>query len=110
MDDLDKLLTEDFWTRAYDVGAEFGLKLVAALAVFVIGRWVAKKLAGLIEKGMTKAGTDDPAKVRDALEDIKGFVGTGGIFNMSAADHNGLTKDAFVMVKIENKDWKLISQ
>ena len=58
MDDLDKLLTEDFWTRAYDVGAEFGLKLVAALAVFVIGRWVAKKLAGLIEKGMTKAGTD----------------------------------------------------
>lgn len=59
---------------------------------------------------MTKVGTDDPAKVRDALEEIKGFVGTGGIFNMSAADHNGLTKEAFVMVKIENKDWKLIAQ
>jgi small conductance mechanosensitive channel len=58
MDDLNQLMSEDFWSRAYDVGAEFGIKLVAALAVFIIGRWVARKLAGLVEKGMTKAGTD----------------------------------------------------
>ena len=63
----------------------------------------------LLKAAMEKAGTDDPAKVRDALEQIKGFAGTAGIFNLSPEDHNGLTKDAFVMVKIENKDWKLIS-
>lgn len=57
-----------------------------------------------------KAKSDDPAKIRAALEEIKGFVGTGGVFNMSAADHNGLSKDAFVMVKIENMDWKLIAE
>jgi len=63
----------------------------------------------LLKAAMEKAGTDDPAKVRDALEQIKGFAGTAGIFNLSSEDHNGLTKDAFVMVKIENKDWKLVS-
>jgi branched-chain amino acid transport system substrate-binding protein len=64
----------------------------------------------LLKKAMETAGTDNPAKVRDALEQTKGFAGTAGIFNLNSEDHNGLTKDAFVMVKIENKDWKLISQ
>jgi branched-chain amino acid transport system substrate-binding protein len=45
--------------------------------------------------------------IRDELEVIKGFVGTGGIFNFSPFDHNGLTKAGFVLVKIENGDWKL---
>ncbi|KPK61710.1 MAG: mechanosensitive ion channel protein [Gammaproteobacteria bacterium SG8_31] len=43
---------------AYDVGAEFGLKLLSALVIFIVGRWVARRLAGLVEKGMTRAGTD----------------------------------------------------
>jgi small conductance mechanosensitive channel len=58
VEDLNQLMSEDFWSRAYDVGAEFGIKLIAALAVFIIGRWVARKLAGLVEKGMTKAEAD----------------------------------------------------
>jgi branched-chain amino acid transport system substrate-binding protein len=64
----------------------------------------------ILVKAMEMAGSDDPAKVRDALETVRDFAGTGGIFNMSPADHNGLTKDAFVMIKIENKDWKLIAE
>ncbi|MFO8058005.1 MAG: ABC transporter substrate-binding protein, partial [bacterium] len=64
----------------------------------------------ILKKAMEKAGTDDPAKVRDALENIDKFVGTGGVFNMTPADHNGLSKDAFVMVEIVNKDWKLIAE
>jgi len=59
-------------------------------------------------KAIENAGSTDPAAIRDELEKIKGFVGTGGIFNMSASDHNGLTKDAFVMVEIKNRDWALI--
>jgi small conductance mechanosensitive channel len=43
---------------AYDVGAEFGLKHLSALVIFIVGRWVARRLAGLVEKGMTRAGTD----------------------------------------------------
>ena len=47
------------------------------------------------------------ATIRNELENIKGFVGTGGIFNFSAEDHNGLTKEGFVLIEIENGDWKL---
>lgn len=49
-----------------------------------------------------------PAKIRDDLEKIKKFVGVSGIFNMSPEDHNGLTPDAFVMVKISQGEFKLI--
>ena len=50
----------------------------------------------------------DKAKIRDALEGTKNYVGVSGIFNMSPEDHNGLTPDAFVMVKIEGGDFKLL--
>ena len=57
---------------------------------------------------MHKAG-NDPAKIRDELENIKNFVGVSGIFNMSPEDHNGLSPAAFVMVKIHNGDFQLLA-
>jgi branched-chain amino acid transport system substrate-binding protein len=36
-------------------------------------------------------------------------VGVSGIFNMSPEDHNGLTPEAFVMVKIEQGKLKIPS-
>jgi small conductance mechanosensitive channel len=36
----------------------YGLKVVAAIVIFVIGRWVAKILTGVIRKMMTKADVD----------------------------------------------------
>ncbi len=50
----------------------------------------------------------DKAKIRDNLEKIQGLVGISGVFNFSATEHNGLSQDAFVMVKIENGTWSLI--
>ena len=64
----------------------------------------------LLMEAIKKAGSDDPAKVRDSLEQIKSFAAITGIFSMSANDHNGLSKDAFVMVKIENHRFKLIQE
>lgn len=59
----------------------------------------------MVVKALTSAGADK-AKIRDYLEtNIKNFVGTGGVFNISATDHNGLTKDAFVMIKIDKGKW-----
>ena len=55
-----------------------------------------------------KAVGTDPVKIRDYLENnVKGFVGISGVFNMSPQDHNGLTKDSLVMVKIEGGQYKL---
>ena len=45
----------------------------------------------------------DREKIRDYIENTKNFVGTGGIFNFSPEDHNGLSKDAFEMLTIENE-------
>ncbi len=58
----------------------------------------------LLVQAIKQVGADKAA-IRDALENTTGFVGTGGIFNFSPEDHNGLTKDAFVMVQIENGEW-----
>jgi len=44
----------------------------------------------------------DRAKIRNFIENVKGFVGTGGIFNYSPDDHTGLTKEAFEMLTVKN--------
>ena len=54
------------------------------------------------------AGSTDKAKVRDALESTKGYIGTGGIVNMSAKDHMGLDLSAFRMLEVRNGDWTLV--
>lgn len=58
----------------------------------------------MLKAAIEKAGKDK-AKIRDELEKLQGFAGTGGIFNMSAQDHNGLSKGAFMMVQIKNGAW-----
>jgi branched-chain amino acid transport system substrate-binding protein len=54
-----------------------------------------------------KAVGADKAKIRDYLENKKNFVGQHGVFNFSADDHNGLTKESFQMVVVKNGDWAL---
>jgi branched-chain amino acid transport system substrate-binding protein len=54
-----------------------------------------------------KAVGADKAKIRDYLETKQNFVGQHGVFNFSADDHNGLTKEAFQMVVVKDGDWAL---
>jgi branched-chain amino acid transport system substrate-binding protein len=56
----------------------------------------------ILAEGIRKAGTTDKYKVRDAIESLKGVVGTAGVFNFSAEDHNGLTMDSFEMLTVRN--------
>ena len=49
----------------------------------------------------------DSAKIRDYIENRKNFIGQHGVFNFSPTDHNGLTKDAFVMVVVKDGTWAL---
>ena len=55
-----------------------------------------------------RAGSTDKPKVRDAIEATKGFVGTGGVVNMSATDHMGLDLSAFRMLEIKGGKWTLV--
>ncbi len=54
-----------------------------------------------------KTAGPDKTKIRAAIENTKGFVGQHGIFTFSPDDHNGLTKDAFMMVTVHNGTWAL---
>ena len=61
----------------------------------------------MVVDAMKRAGSTDKAKVRDALEATKGYVGTAGVVNMSAADHMGLDLSAFVMLEVKNGTWAI---
>ncbi|MBI5657653.1 MAG: ABC transporter substrate-binding protein [Geobacter sp.] len=64
--------------------------------------------AVMLLKGAIERGGDSPAAIRDQLERTVNFAGIGGIFTYSVADHAGLSKDAFVLVEVKNKDWALV--
>jgi len=62
----------------------------------------------LIAEALRIAKSGDPAKVRDALEGIKNFVGNNGVFNMSPKDHQGTRLEDMVNVTIKNGKWELL--
>ena len=62
----------------------------------------------LAVQAIKTAGTTDKAKVRDALEATKAYVGTGGVVNMSASDHMGLDLTAFRMLEVKDGNWTLV--
>jgi branched-chain amino acid transport system substrate-binding protein len=56
----------------------------------------------ILVEGIKKAKSTDKGKVCEAIENIKGLVGTAGIFTFSSQDHNGLGMDAFVMLTVKD--------
>ena len=56
-------------------------------------------------EAIKRAKSTDKAKVRDAIEATQGFVGTGGIVNMSAKDHMGLDLTYFRMFEVKKGNW-----
>jgi branched-chain amino acid transport system substrate-binding protein len=56
----------------------------------------------ILVQGIKKAKSTDKEKVREAIENIKGLVGTAGIFTFSSQDHNGLGMDAFEMLTVKD--------
>jgi branched-chain amino acid transport system substrate-binding protein len=78
---------EDYESRFGEDASTFGGHAWDALMILV--------------KAIEEAGFDKE-KVRTAIENMRGFVGTGGIFNFSPGDHNGLGIDSFEMLTVKN--------
>ena len=55
----------------------------------------------ILKMAIEKANSTDMEAVRTAIEGLKGVAGTGGIFNFSATDHNGLDINAFEMLTVK---------
>ena len=63
----------------------------------------------MLVKAIGEVGAD-PEKVRTAIEGMKGFVGTSGVFNFSPTDHNGLGLDAFELVTVKKGKFVLLGR
>jgi branched-chain amino acid transport system substrate-binding protein len=64
----------------------------------------------IVVEGIKKAGSTDRDKVRDAIEQLHGFVGTAGIFNYSPTDHTGLDLSAFEMLTVKGGKFTLLKK
>lgn len=62
----------------------------------------------ILTQAIERAGSAEPAAIRDEIEKTKGYVGTGGIVNMTADDHMGLDLSAFRMLEIKDGDWTIV--
>jgi len=62
----------------------------------------------ILVQAMQRTKGTDKAQVREEIEKTKGFIGTGGIVNMSPTDHVGLDLTAFRMLEIKQGDWTLV--
>ncbi len=61
----------------------------------------------LLVDAINRAGSTDPAAIQAALNATQGWVGPDGVYNYSATNHDGLTADDMIMVKIEGGTWVL---
>lgn len=59
----------------------------------------------ILSDAIARAGSAEPAAIRDAIEATSGLVGTTGIYSFTAEDHLGLDLSAFRMLEIQNGGW-----
>lgn len=62
----------------------------------------------ILVDALQRSDSKDGARIRDAIETTRNFMGTGGLVNMSASDHLGLDLTAFRMLEIKNGNWTLV--
>jgi len=56
-----------------------------------------------LEEGLSLA--ESRAAIRDSLEQITNFAGTGGVFTMSPTDHLGMQPGSLAMIEIVDGEW-----
>jgi branched-chain amino acid transport system substrate-binding protein len=75
--------------------------------VYDAGLMLQKVVPEALKKG--KPGTPEfRAGLRDALEQVKEFVGTQGVYNMTPQDHSGFDARGRVMMTLKDGAWRLV--
>ena len=62
----------------------------------------------IMTDAIARAGSAEPAAIRDAIEATSGLAGTTGIYTFSPEDHLGLDLSAFRMLEIKDGKWTLV--
>lgn len=98
----DKLSDDDrFKTMLMKYKTDYESKFGGSVSVFGGHAYDA---FGLFVKALERSGNDS-IKLADELQQVKGFMGTAGEFNMSREDHTGLSKDSFIIAEIKNGEF-----
>lgn len=90
---------------ATDFSERYEKKFSAAPSTFAGHAYDALYL--IVEAAKAVDGDLTPAALRDGIETIEGFVGIGGTFNLSAADHNGLSEEDLTLYEVSQGTWKV---
>ena len=62
----------------------------------------------LIAEGLRVTKSDDPVKLRDAIENTKNFPGCNGVYNMSPTDHQGTRTEDMILLTIKDGKWAVL--
>lgn len=62
----------------------------------------------IMTDAIKRAGSAEPAAIRDAIEATSGLAGTTGVYTFTAEDHLGLDLSAFRMLEIKGGKWTLV--
>ncbi len=83
------------WSRVIDLGIVYGLKILGALAIFVLGKWIAKVLTRVVKKAM------EHAKVEATLVSFVGnmvYILLMVVVILAALNNLGVNTTSFVAV------------
>ena len=86
---------EEIVNKIYQLLTVYGLKVVAALAIFIIGRWVAKGVRKLVERLMTKSKVD-PTLVSFTAN--LAYIGLLAFIVIAALGQLGIQTTSFIAV------------
>ena len=89
---------------------QFGAK-PATFGANVWDGWILLERAIPVALGAARPGTAAfRGALRDALESTREVVGTQGVFNMSAGNHNGMDERARVLVEVRDGRFRLLAE
>lgn len=92
-------------TVASALSAEYRTRMKAEPDLYVGYAYDAMSLA---VDAIRRAGGTDKAKLREALEKTRDFIGVTGIYTMSATDHMGLDESSLRIVQVKNGKFVLV--
>ena len=62
----------------------------------------------LIAEGLKVTKSDDPVKLRDAIEGTKNFAGNNGVYNMTPTDHQGTRMEDMILLTVKDGKWAVL--
>jgi small conductance mechanosensitive channel len=86
---------DEMLDKIYQLLTVYGLKVLAALAIFIIGRWVAKGVRKLVERAMTR-GKVDPTLVAFTSNIV--YIGLLAFIVVAALGQLGIQTTSFIAI------------